>query len=172
MQVTVTAPGQKRAVRMFQVPKRFWPVVQSIRYKDSPYTARAAFRAPSLCKAILQQMSKGKRRECQALCSKTGPKIILRRRSVSDVKFKWKSVSHELHRRAPMLYRALKAVCIKSRKKIGKGEISKRITTMAAATLLRGRNQCLNMPQTVISTILYRTLFKSVKNVTMIVLCA
>jgi hypothetical protein len=153
MKVTVAKAGQKRPVRKFRVAKRFQQFVESTRYKNSPYTARTAFRAPSLRRAMLRQMSKCIRRECQALCSKKGTRSVLRRSSVEDVKkFKWAGVSRELHHRAPTLFLALKAACIQQRKKKG---TTRKVLSMAAAVLLRGRNQFLNLPQTVISTILY-----------------
>lgn len=148
--------GQRRPVRIFRVARRFRPMVESIRYKNSPYTARTAFRAPTIRKALLRQMSKRIRQECKSLCSKKSQKSILRRGSVDDVKnFKWKRLCRELRQRAPTLYHALKAACDRPGKRRATCISSKRVLPMAAAVLLRGRNQFLCMPQTIISTILY-----------------
>ena len=49
----VAKQGNKTQQRTFRVAKQFRPVVESIRYKNSPYVARTAFRTPSLRKAIL-----------------------------------------------------------------------------------------------------------------------
>ena len=115
--------------------KRFRPVVESIRYKNSPYVARTAF-----------TLRKATQMECVSLCSKKGQQSILQHSSTNDVKtFKWEAVSRELKCRAPTLYHALRAACFHPRKK---KTISGR--PMAAAILLRGRNQFLNMPQSVI----------------------
>lgn len=140
--------GQKRPVRKFRVAKRFRQVVESTRYKNSPYTARTLFRTPSLRKAMLRQMRKCISQESQALCSKTGTP------SVEEVKrFKWTGVSRELYSRAPTLFVALKAACARHGKK--KAATWKKVLPMAAAILLRARNQCLNLPQSVVSTILH-----------------
>lgn len=139
---------------MFRVAKRFRQVVESTRYKSSPYIARTVFRAPSLRRALLRQMTKVIRQECVSLCSKKGQRSVLRRHSAIDVKtFRWKAVSCELKRIAPTLYHALKAACFHPRKK--RLTSARRVLPMAAALLLRGRNQFLNMPQSVISAILY-----------------
>lgn len=151
MQVTIAKPGQKRSVRTFRVAKRFRGVVESTRYKNSPYTMRTAFKAPTLRRAMLREMRKSIRHECQALCLKGGQVSVLRRKDAS--KFKWADVSRELHRRAPTLFVALKAACARKIQK--KNYTWKRVLPMAAAVLLRGRNQFLNLAQTVISLVLY-----------------
>ena len=141
-------------MRTFRVAKRFRPVVESTRYKNSPYVARTAFRTASLRKAILHQMTKRIRQECISLCSKKEQQSILRYCSSNDVKtFRWRAISRELKCRAPTLYHALRAACFHTRKKrVTSGRL---ILPMAAALLLRGRNQFMNMPQRVISAILY-----------------
>ena len=129
-------------------------MVESIRYKDSPYTLRTAFKAPTLRKAMLRQMSKAIQYECKSLCSKRLQKCLLRCESMDDIKkFTFARVSHELRHRAPTLFHALMAASHRP----GRRRQAKRkyILPMAAAVLLRGRNQFLCMPQMVISTILY-----------------
>ena len=92
--------GQKRPVRHFRVARRFKPIVESICYKNSPYTARKAFRVPTFRKALLKQLSKKIQKECNALCSTKDQKSLLRKGSVDDIKnFKWKEVSHEIRMR-------------------------------------------------------------------------
>ena len=89
--------GQKIPVRTFRVAKRFQQVVESTRYKNSPYTAGTLFRTPSLRKAMLRQM-----RKCISRESKTGTPSVLRRSSVEDVKrFKWTGVSRKLYNTLP-----------------------------------------------------------------------
>ena len=154
VQVTVAKLGQKRPIRTFRVARRFRPMVESIRYKDSPYTLRTAFKAPSLRKAMLRQMSKSIQHECRSLCSKRLQKSVLRCESVEEMqKFTFIKFSRELQQRTPTLYHALKAASYRPRRR--KQTATKYTLHMAAAVLLRGRNQFLCMPQMVISTILY-----------------
>jgi hypothetical protein len=150
----VAKTGQKRPLRTFRVARRFRPMVESICYKDSPYTLRTACKAPTIRKAMLRQMSRGIQRECKSLCSRQGQKFLLRCGSAEDIKkFKFTRLSRELQRRAPTLYHALKSACHRPQRR--KRATSKYILPMAAAVLLRGRNQFLCLPQMVISTILY-----------------
>ena len=145
--------GQKRPVRCFRVARRFKPIVKSIRYKNSPYTACKAFRVPTFHKALLRQMSKKINQECKSLCSTKDRKSIVRKGSIDDIKnFKWKELSREIHLCAPTLYHALKVAC---QHQGSRGKNKRHILSMAAAVLLRGRNKFLCVPQTVISTILY-----------------
>ena len=79
---------------------------------------------------------------------------VLRRSSINDAsKFKWADLSRELHHRAPTLFLALKAACARKIQK--KTYTWKRVLPMAAAILLRGRNQFLNLAHAVISLVLY-----------------
>lgn len=144
----------EKTVRMFWVARWFRPMVESIRYKNSPYTTHTAFKAPTIRKAMLRQMSRRIHQECKSLCSTKGQKSILRKGFVEDVNsFKWKRLSCELHSWAPTLNHALKAACVCPGKK--RAMSFKRVLPMAAAVLLRGRNKFLCMSQTIISTILY-----------------
>ena len=132
----------------------FSGVVESTRYKNSLYTVCTALRAPTLRRAMLREMRKSIRHECQALCLKGGQVSVLKRSSIKDAsKFKWADLSRELHRRAPILFLALKAACARKIQK--KMHTWKRVLPMAAAILLRGWNQFCNLTKTVISLVLY-----------------
>ena len=145
--------GHKRPLHVFKVASRFKKVVESTRYKSSPYTARTAIKAPTIRKAILKHMSQKIHLECKSLCS-TSMKSVLRSGSAGDVKnFQWDTITKELRNRAPTLYSALYAACRHSRK--DKRKQSRCIIPLAASLLLKRRNQFLCRAQKVLSTILY-----------------
>ena len=133
----------------FQVPSKFKKVVQSTRYKKSPYTARTAIRTPALHRRLVRLVAKKISRECKQISSKKHSTLL--RLSPSKVKsFNWKVLQRELNRHTPTLLTVLQAAST--------GQLSKpnpRIVGMAAAALLKGRNKHLSLPQGVVSTVLY-----------------
>ena len=150
--------GHKRPIRVFKVASRFKKMVESTRYKHSPYTARAAVKVPTIRKAVLKHVSKKIHQECKSLCSKSHEKSILRSssRSAADIKnFQWHKVTYELRNRAPTLYHVLCAACYCMRSSKDKRKQGKRVLPLAAAILLKGRNQFLCRAHKVLSTILY-----------------
>lgn len=62
--------GQRRCVRTFQVAPRFKKIVESTRYKSSPYTACTALKVPSVGKAMVKVMTKKIQQECKFLGAK------------------------------------------------------------------------------------------------------
>lgn len=97
-------PNQKRAQR-FRVASRFKKMVQSVRYKSSPYTARTFAKAPTLRRALVKVLCKHITRECAALSSmkigKSG-KSALQLKSPEQLKtFQWALVENE--KKAPVL---------------------------------------------------------------------
>ena len=131
----------------FQVPSKFKRLVQSTRYKKSPYTAQTAVRTPALHHRLVKLIAKKVRKECAVISSRKHNSYL--RLSVAKLKsFSWESVESELKQHAPTLLSVLKATTQSS-----KG--NSKIAGMAAAVLLKGRNKHLCLPQGVISTIMY-----------------
>jgi len=124
-------------------------MVESTRYKGSPYTAHTALKVPSVGKAMVRAITKKIRQECKFLCAKSSRVSVLRK----GVKhFQWRNVTQELLRPAPTLYAVLRAACMRPTRK----KISRRyVLSVAAAGLLKGRNQFLCRMQKHILTLLY-----------------
>ena len=127
--------------------KKYKKVVQSIRYKHSPYTARTVLKTTPLRKAVVSQLASTIKRECSQLCSRHGDSV-LRFLSVLELRdFKWKMLIRELKKKAPCVLRA----AAESKRFLP----SESIVGMAASMLLYGRNSQLCIPQAVNSIVLY-----------------
>ena len=146
--MTILRPGQ--AARKFNVPKKYKKMVQSIRYRHSPYTIRTILKSSPLKQTVISQLTTTIRRECAAMCSRNHGDSVLRLLTVLELKdFSWKSVLRELKRRAPTLLQVLTAAA-SSRTRSNPG-----IVGMAASLLLNGRNPQLCIPLAVKSVLLY-----------------
>ena len=133
------------------MPKKYKKVVQSIRYKHSPYTARTVLKTTPLRKAVVSQLASTIKRECSQLCSRNHGDSVLRFLSVLELRdFKWKMLIRELKKKAPTLLRVLRAAA-ESKRFLP----SESIVGMAASMLLYGRNSQLCIPQAVNSIVLY-----------------
>ncbi len=77
--------GGKKPVH-FRVASRFKRLVQSTRYKRSPYVARTALRTPVLRRPVVSDIRKVVARECVRLCQKKRGGSLFRLRSISGLK--------------------------------------------------------------------------------------
>lgn len=106
-------------------------------------------------------------RECQQLCKKK-PASVLRVKSIDQLKsFSWDAVITELKKRAPTLLSILIAAAQSTRHPRRQSEPRRKksnpvhrpwrqsVVCMAAAVLLKERNQQMCKPQSIVSTLLY-----------------
>ncbi len=101
--VSVLRQGKAKPV-VFRVASRFKNVVQSIRYKRSPYTIRTLARSETLQKALIKQVQRQVAKECKLICSIKGGESVRRYKPPRLLNFKWKLIASELKKKAPTLY--------------------------------------------------------------------
>ncbi len=130
---------------VFHVASRFKNVVQSTRFKRSPYTIRTWARSETLQKALIKQVQRQVAKECKLICSIKGGESVLRYKPPRLLNFKWKLIASELKKKAPTLYAILTAACTRDGK-----DPPTMILSMAASVLLKARNKCLCLPQSVV----------------------
>ena len=129
----------------FTVPSRFKKIVQSTRYKSSPYTARTVLRSRNFRKPVFKSINKRINQECKVI-SKRSLISPFRLKSMKSLKsFKMRLLVKFFKRKAPYLSRCLKAAA--------NGESN--VVTTAASILLKARNNDLCSLQAVISIIMY-----------------
>lgn len=146
--MTILRPGQ--AARKFNVPRKYKKMVQSIRYRHSPYTVRTMLKASPLKRTVISQLSTTIRRECAAMCSRNHGDSVLRLLSVLELKdFSWNTLLQELKKEAPTLLQLLTAASSRH------ACTNPGIVGMAASLLLYGRNPQLCVPQALNSVLLY-----------------
>ena len=118
--------------------------------------ARRAMLIPPLKKALVNAIASEVRDECQKLCTTIADrKSILRKTSPDDLKtFSWSNLSSELHNRAPVFVAILEA-SVKRPRSQHPDSMSQRSIGLAAAVLLRERNQFMCAVQCVISLLLH-----------------
>ena len=146
--MTILRPGQ--AARKFNVPRKYKKMVQSIRYRHSPYTVRAMLKSSPLKRSVISQLATTIRRECVAMCSRNHGDSVLRLLSVLELKdFSWNTLLQELKKKAPTLLQLLTAASSRH------ACINPGIIGMAASLLLYGRNPQLCLPQALNSVVLY-----------------
>ncbi len=145
-QVTVARQGGKTT--QFQVVSRFKRMVQTLRYKKSPYTARSVVRTPGIRRHLVTIICKDVQRECETLTARSG---TIGRAAAGDLKlFEWKTMEQEMMETAPTLLAVLKSACATRR-----SPVDMRKVYMAAAVLLKGRNKNASLVQNVVSVLLY-----------------
>ena len=126
----------------FRVASRFKRLVESTRYKKSPYTARTALRTSSIRKTVITNIRKGVARECARLCkvSKSSSSSTLKGSSSEKLRtLDTKRVTKKLKKSGPVLYSILKSAC--TRPDQTKSRSKRSLLTMAAALLLKSRNK-------------------------------
>ena len=125
-------------------------MVQSIRYRHSPYTVRAMLKSSPLKHSVISQLATTIGRECVAMCSRNHGDSVLRLLSVLELKdFSWNTLLQELKKKAPTLLQLLTAASSRH------ACINPGIIGMAASLLLYGRNPQLCLPQALNSVVLY-----------------
>ena len=151
--MTVNRSG-KSAIH-FRVASRLKRLVESTRYKKSPYTARTALRTSSIRKPVITNIRKSVARECARLCkhAKGSSNSTLKGSSSEKLKtLDTKNVAKRLKKSAPIIYSVLKSTCTRPRTK---SRSKRNMLTMAAALLLKSRNKQMCSMQSVISVLLY-----------------
>ena len=143
----------------------FKRIGKSLRYKKSSYTARTCLALPGVKAEALKQVITSVKLECRHLCQVKPRPSVLRVRSVDVLKyFSWKGVIRELKRKAPTFLAILQAAAQSNRPRIAArgGKRSKHIhqarenvVGMAAAVLLKERNQHMCKLQTIVGILLY-----------------
>ena len=139
-------------MQRFKVAKKYKRVVNSLRYKRSPYTAACFLKATPLKEAVIDQVATTIRRECAQVCSRNRGDSCLRVLSgtAQELKdFRWRMLRRELKKKAPTLLRLLEVAAS------GRTQFDPTIVGMVAALLLRGRNSQLCLLQSIVSVILY-----------------
>lgn len=150
----------------------FKRIGKTLRYKQPAYTARACLTLPAVQSEALRQTIAAVKRECMQLCQLKPRSSVLRVKSADELKsFSWKGVIQELRLTAPTFLAILQAAAQSFRPRAPrapkvvqkkKGRPSKHlqrardsVVGMAAAVLLKERNQQMCKPQAIVSTILY-----------------
>ena len=134
--------------REFLVPSRYKHVVQTTRYKKSPYTVRSIMKTSGIRPHIVKLLCKSITRECKLLSSQ---KSSLKYVSAKAVKtFKWKAMENEMKAVAPTLLAILRSAIIKR-----SSPPDMRKVCMAAALLLKARNKNMCLVQSFVSVLLY-----------------
>jgi hypothetical protein len=135
----------------------FKRIGKTLRYKKVSYTARACLSLPAGKSEALRQIVTAVKMECRRLCQLKPRPSVLRVKSVDELKsFSWRQVILELRLKAPTFLTILQAVgeCHQPRRK-RRQKARNSVVGMAAAILLKERNQHMCKPQTVLSTVLY-----------------
>ena len=152
LQVSYTKAGKVR--RKFCIPSTCKKLVKSIRYRRYPYVARTLLQQPQLKDATLAEIENVIHAECSDLC-KLKPKPSELRylpKAKGLVDFEWKNVESELSKKAPILTLILKAA---AQSKGAKRKIRTGIIVMAAALLLKSRNEKMSRVQAINSVLLF-----------------
>ena len=148
MQVTIVRKGK---VKRFNIPKKYKKVVQTLRYKNSPYTATTILKNYTFKEGCCFTACIHQKEECRQMCSRKHGDSVLRFLSVLELRdFKWKMLTQELKKKAPTLLTLFRAAA-ESKKFLS----SDSIVGMAASMILYGRKSQLCIPQAVNSVILY-----------------
>ena len=157
--------GRRRA---FNVHSPYKKVAKTLRFGSSPYTVHTMLKVPHLRKATLFEVAKVMTKNYFTLIFIVNNLYLYTRLSelpsllrISNVQqltqFHWDPLIKELLQRAPTLMAMLKAAAITTR--IARANVSRtrelQVITIAAALLLKQRNQHMAILQALVASILY-----------------
>lgn len=144
--------GNKSSVR--RVASKYKPVVTALVNGSANTFAKKALSLPKLRNAIVEEVKRLVKKECQNLCSNLPEKhSVLRDTRPAHLKtFSWQNIIEELSCRAPLLHTVLSATV--ERRCHDKMQIAPRLG-MAFAILMRERNQFMCAAQTLTSIVLH-----------------
>lgn len=143
---------------------------KTLRYNQPAYTARTCLMLPAVKQEALKQVLTAVKVECRHLCQLKPRPSTLRVKSVGELKsFSWSEMMQELKRKAPTLLATLRAAAQSHlprsppkavyKKRGRQSKLAQRardsVVGMAAAVLLKERNQHMCKLQTLVSTLLY-----------------
>ena len=151
LQVEVVS-GIKGTIR--KVASKYKPVVTALVNGAANTFAKKALSTPKLRHAIIEEVKRLIKKECQSLCSTLPEKrSILRDTRPSHLRtFNWQNIINELSRRAPVLHAVLSATV--ERRGHNQMRIAPRVG-MAVAILMQERNQFMCAAQTLTSIVLH-----------------
>ena len=149
LQVEVVS-GSKGTIR--EVASKYKLVVTALVNGAANSFAKKALSLPRLRHAIIEEVKRLVKKECQSLCSTLPEKrsILRDTRPAHLMTFSWQNIISELSCRAPVLHTVLSATV----ERRGHNRIAPRVG-MAVAILMRERNQFMCAAQTLISIVLH-----------------